>query len=70
MTGNKPPMTRDEIRELIDRFTVGVDEVVAAIGTDLKRKDEGLISDLGIAAHELEHVTLMLSRLSFKLGEI
>jgi len=69
MSGNKP-MTRDEIRELIDRFTTGVDETSAAIGTDLKRDNEGFIiddSDLGIAVRELDHVVSLLSRLSLRL---
>ena len=69
MTGNRP-MTRDDIGEWIDRFTTAIDETSAAIGTDLKRDDEGLIiddSDLGIAVRELDHVVSLLSRLSLRL---
>jgi hypothetical protein len=48
----------------------GIDEVVAAIGTDLHRDNEGYIiddSDLGIAVRELDHVSTTLSRIIFHM---
>jgi hypothetical protein len=65
-------MTRDEIREVINSLNAAVDEVAAAVGSDLSRDDEGFIidgSDLGIAVRELERVSTVLTRLFFRLGE-
>ncbi|WP_091878152.1 hypothetical protein [Bradyrhizobium sp. Rc2d] len=48
----------------------GISEITAALGTDLRRDEEGSIvddSDLGIAVRELERIDTVLSRLSFKL---
>ena len=63
-------MTRDELREFICDLCEKITEVIAALGTDLKRDDEGWIvdtSDLGIAIRELDYVDSVLSRMSFKL---
>jgi len=63
-------MTRDEIREWIEYHCNAIGEVAAAIGTDLQRNDEGVLtdtSDVGIAVRELQRIESALSRLSFKL---
>ena len=64
-------MTREQIRALISSLCDGANELVSAIGTELKRNDDGSIvddSDLGIAVREVEHIAAALSRLSLKLS--
>ncbi len=63
-------MTREGMREFISNLCDSVNETAAAISTDLQRDGEGCIvdnSDLAIAIRELDHVSSVLSRLSFKL---
>jgi hypothetical protein len=67
---NKPPITRNELRGWINHYCDAIEEVIAVLGTDLQRDDNGFIvatSDLGIAVRELDHVTGALSRVSFQL---
>jgi hypothetical protein len=70
MEPREPAFTVDELRQWIDRAASEVEQVTAALGTDLQRDDEGLItdtSDLAITIRELEHITSALSRLSLAL---
>jgi hypothetical protein len=62
--------TITEIRDWVDRTTTAIEEVAAALGTDLQRDGEGFItdtSDLGIAVRELDNIVLRMSRLSLAL---
>jgi hypothetical protein len=64
-------MTHEEIRACVNSIAEGCESVAAAIGTDLARDAEGFIidtSDLGIAVRELEGVSSVLSRLSYRLA--
>jgi hypothetical protein len=70
MTQKEPTFTVDEIRQWISRTADEIEQVAAALGTDLQRDGEGFItdaSDLGIAVRELEHATSAMTRLSFAL---
>jgi hypothetical protein len=65
-------ISRDEVRAVINSVVEGCESVAGAIGTDLLRDDEDFIidgSDLGIAVRELERVSTVLTRLSFRLAE-
>jgi hypothetical protein len=64
-------MTKQEIRDVINNVADKLEEAVAALGTDLKRNEEGFISadsDLAVALLMMEQATAQLSRLSFKIG--
>jgi hypothetical protein len=65
-------MTKQEIRDVINNVCTKMEEVVAALGTDLGRDQEGFIaedSDLAIALRMMEQASAQLSRLSFQIGE-
>jgi len=61
-----------EIRAVLNIVCTKMEEVVAALGTDLKRDEEGFIaedSDLAIALRMMEQASAQLSRLSFQIGK-
>jgi len=65
-------MTNQEIRAVLNNVCTKMEEVVAALGTDLKRDEEGFIaedSDLAIALRMMEQASAQLSRLSFQIGK-
>jgi hypothetical protein len=65
-------MTNQEIRDVINNVADKLEEAVAALGTDLKRNEEGFISadsDLAVALRMMEQATAQLSRLSFQIGK-
>jgi hypothetical protein len=65
-------MTNQEIRAVLNIVCTKMEEVVAALGTDLKRDEEGFIaedSDLAIALRMMEQASAQLSRLSFQIGK-
>jgi hypothetical protein len=64
-------MAKQEIRDVINYVSEKINETVAALGTDLKRDEEGFIvddSDLGAALRMMEGASVQLSRLSFQIG--
>jgi hypothetical protein len=65
-------MTKQEMRDVINNVADKLEETVAALGTDLKRNEEGFISedsDLAVALRMMEQASAQLSRLSFQIGK-